>query len=229
MMGGQKMNNDRYKKQELLAKLTAEYAVSKIVPLQEAYLGSNGGRSAWARATLAKLGRLNNSVSISWLSAGEQLFDRWPSEKLVELGGTYEDEERMLRTLEAVLSLYAIHQQSSRTRCAFVCQKDESDADCKKSRRQASFACCCRRIKPDLDAASGVRRRLVAIETATDFAGVLYGVRGLIRLIKSADAAGSYGLDYYALARDLYLLQGSSQARDRVFARWSKDYFATLA
>ena len=73
-----------------------------------------------------------------------------------------------------------------------------------------------------------MRNRLAAIEAASDFEGILYGVRGLIRLMRSSDDLSSQSLDYYALAQDLYLLQTSDSARDEVFSRWSKDYFSRL-
>lgn len=221
------MEKSGYGKQKKIASLTAKYAMSKIIPLQMSYLSSNNASSARARATLARLRRLNAATGTSWFSAGDQLFDQWPCEELVELGASHKDEERMTRTLEAVLGLYAIHQQSSGVGRAVVWRKGGDD-DGSSDRRDASFGRCCRKIKVDLSEASGVRNRLAAIEAASDFEGVLYGVRGLIRLMRSSDDLSSQPLDYYALTQDLYLLQTSDSAKDEVFSRWSKDYFSCL-
>lgn len=220
------MEQSGYGKQKQIASLTAKYAMSKIIPLQMSYLSSNNASSARVRATLARLRRLNAATGTSWFSAGDQLFDQWPCEELAELGASQEDEERMARTLEAVLGLYAIHQQSSGVGRAVVWRKGGDDGS--SDRRDASFGKCCRKIKADLSEASGVRNRLAAIEAASDFEGILYGVRGLIRLMRSSDDLSSQSLDYYALAQDLYLLQTSDSARDEVFSRWSKDYFSRL-
>ncbi|WP_322354157.1 type I-E CRISPR-associated protein Cse2/CasB [Paratractidigestivibacter sp.] len=221
------MSSVGYKKQEQIASLAATYAMSKIAPLQDAYLGMSNARAAWARATLAKLRRLGPSAESSWLQSGDQLFDGWPSERLAELNASLWDEERMQRSHEAVLSLYALHQQSSRVRCASVPGSNESEEERKKRCRRSSFARCCREIEEDLDRATGVRRRLIALESAKDFDGIVYGIRGLLKMIKASGAAAD-GVDYYALARDLYLLQTTDHARGEVFSRWSKDYFATL-
>lgn len=221
------MEQSGYGKQKQIASLTAKYAMSKIIPLQMSYLSSNNASSTRARATLARLRRLNAATGTSWFSAGDQLFDQWPCEELAELGASHKDEDRMARTLEAVLGLYAIHQQSSGVGRAVVWRKGGDD-DGSSDRRDASFGKCCRKIKADLSEASGVRNRLAAIEAASDFEGILYGVRGLIRLMRSSDDLSSQPLDYYALAQDLYLLQTSDSARDEVFSRWSKDYFSRL-
>lgn len=222
------MEKSGYGKQKQIASLTAKYAMSKIIPLQMSYLGSNNASSARVRATLARLRRLNAATGTSWFSAGDQLFDQWPCEELTELGASNKDEDRMARTLEAVLGLYAIHQQSSGVGRAVVRRKDEPDEGFSARCRAASFGKCCRKIKADLSEASGVRNRLAAIEAASDFEGILYGVRGLIRLMRSSDDLSSQPLDYYALTQDLYLLQTSDSAKDKVFSRWSKDYFSRI-
>lgn len=221
------MSSVGYKKQEQLAKLAAKYAMSKIIPLQDAYLGKSNARAAWARATLAKLRRLGTSAESAWLQSGDQLFSGWPDKKLEELEATPWDEERIQRTQEAVLGLYALHQQSVKVGCAFVPGSNESEEERKRRCRRSSFARCCREIEEDLDRATGVRRRLIALESAKDFDGIVYGIRGLLKMIKASGAAAG-GVDYYALARDLYLLQTTDHARGEVFSRWSKDYFATL-
>lgn len=214
-------------KQERLAGVTATFAMAKIAVLQEAYLGKNNARSAWARAELAKLRRLNSQMDTNWISVGGELFDKWPSTELAELDASKWDEERVANTLVAAFGLYAMHQQSSKSECAFVRRDGETDEECAHRRRQASFGRCCRNIEPDLDEAAGVQRRLRYIEASAEFDGVLYGLRGLVSLIKST-AETPRCLDYYALTRDLYLLQAGQWSRDKVFSNWSKDYFAPL-
>lgn len=216
-------------KQRKLAELAAKYTMDKIVPLQEAYLGANNAHSAWARATLAKLRRLDAVGDGSWFLLGDQLFDRWPAEKLAALEASSRDEELLLRAVKGALSLYSLHQQSSKSACALVRRQNEPVEEYKIRRNRAGFGKCCRRIEPDLDEAKGVWRRLKAIESTDEFDRVLYGLRGLIQLIKSSDGAEIDGLDYYALAQDLYLLQLPGGWRDNVFSRWSKEYLSQLA
>ena len=77
-----------------------------------------------------------------------------------------------------------------------------------------------------LDEAACVRRRLMAIERANDFDTVLYNVRTLIRLMKSSKTDQLIRLDYWTLAKDLYLLQLPGGWQENVLSRWSQDYFA---
>ena len=83
-----------------------------------------------------------------------------------------------------------------------------------------TFGRACRRITPDPEQAKGVLRRLRVVESASDFNGVVRGVRTLIMLMRGADVQ----IDYGSLARDLYLIQLPSQ-RGKVFQSWGRDYY----
>lgn len=77
-----------------------------------------------------------------------------------------------------------------------------------------------RSFTPDPEQAKGVLRRLRVVESASDFNGVVRGVRTLIMLMRGADVQ----IDYGSLARDLYLIQLPSQ-RGKVFQSWGRDYY----
>lgn len=191
------------------ATAVARYAMRKIVPLQRAYLGKGGAVTA-ARASLARLRRLGTTDDSAWFSVGRDLFEDWPED---ELGMPYEN-SRPFRAICAALQLYALHQQS-KDRPMAIGAKDE-DA----SRRRGGFGAACRRIELDLEAAKGVRRRLMQVEAADDLEGMLYPLRALVGLMRAKDIP----LDYGALARDLYLVQIAA-SKGSVFARWSREYY----
>lgn len=214
--------------QNEIAEEAARYVMGKIAPLQKGYTGSNNAASTRARATLATLRRLNTSAGANAFLVGEQLFSSWPHERLCELGARPQDEDRMQATVEAVLGLYAIHQQSSEKGCAIVRSGQEDESSYHARCKAASFGRACRKIEPDLSETSGIQRRLAAIEAASDFDGVVYGLRGLIRLMKPTNKRRVIQLDYGGLTRDLYALQLSSGARDYVMTRWARDYFSNM-
>lgn len=211
--------------QEALARETGKLTILKIASLQARFCGSNNAMSADARAELARLRRLGSDAGFAWLASGQFIYDGWPRDYLAELGASKRDEERMARTLEMTLELYAIHQQSSSVGCAVIKEKDEDDEAFKKRCRRLSFAHGCRLAKPDLAEATTIMRRLQSIERASDASVVMYHLRSLIRLIKSSKDEGVIQIDYRALAHDLYLIQLPGGWKDGVFARWSQDYF----
>ena len=188
------------------------HVMSKIIPLQRGYLE---GRSAAARAQLAQLRRLDASRGSSWMAAGELLFSAWPEDAL----GSPESNAEAVNAVQAALMLYAVHQQSETRGVALV--RDSRDGS-SKDWGAGSFGRVCRDIEPDLEAAKGVQRRLSQIEAAKDFDGVTRGVRGLVQLMKAADVGP---LDYWQLARDLYLVQLRYE-RDGVMRRWARQYYA---
>lgn len=108
--------------------------------------------------------------------------------------------------------LPAVHQQSKGQGVAQKYQTDPSS--------RMTFGRACRRITPDPEQAKGVLRRLRVVESASDFNGVVRGVRTLIMLMRGADVQ----IDYGSLARDLYLIQLPSQ-RGKVFQSWGRDYY----
>ena len=211
-----------------LAALGGAYAVSLIIPLQSGLLGKNNGASARCRAELARLRKAGVNPSASFFLTGETIFERWPQEELDGLGASQFESDCVLRSVESSLNLYALHQQSEITPCAVVRREGETDEELGLRRRHASFGRACRQMEPDLSEAAGIQRRLRAIEGASDFAGVLYGMRQLVGLMKSSGKHATIPLDYWQLTYDLYLLQLAGTWRDSVLSRWSRDYFAPI-
>lgn len=202
--------------QKELAAAVGTYAVSKIYPLQSSYLG-NGASCASARATLARLRRLNVADGNSLMAVGEQLFAGWPED---DLGSP----ERCPKAFEAVcstLSLYALHQQSKDKPMALT-PEAKKGMHTSGSRMQGSLGSACRLLKPNLEEAKGIQRRLSTVEAARDFDSLYRRVRALVQLLK----AGGIPLDYWQLARDLYLVQFRYE-RDAVMRRWAQDYYCS--
>lgn len=211
-----------------LAALSGTYAVSLIAPLQGGLLGKSNGASARCRAELARLRKAGTSPSASFFLTGGTLFERWPQEELDSLGASQSESDCVLLSVESSLGLYALHQQSERSPCAVVRREGEADEELGLRRKRASFGRACRQMEPGLSEAAGVQRRLRAIEGASDFDGVLYGMRQLVGLMKSSGKHAAIPLDYWQLTYDLYLLQLAGSWRDSVLSRWSRDYFAPL-
>lgn len=229
--------------QRAVARELGRYAMRKIGSLQRSYCGGDGTTSA--RARLAQLRRLNTNVGASILTNGAELFDGWPEERLGELGASRQDEERATETITAILGLYALHQQSVAQGCAVVKGDAESDESYRARLKRGSFGRACRAIDQDLDEATGVQRRLMSIEGATNFEGVLNGVRGLVRLMKSSQRQRSrnvgdespasrtggsspIALDYGRLTEELYLMQVSESLKSSVLRQWARDYYAYI-
>lgn len=212
-------------RQEQVAWETGRLANGKIASLQRRYIGSDNAASAQARAELARLRRLISSQGRAGFAVGASIFEHWPRERLAELGVSSKDEDRMVKTVQDVLGLYALHQQSISRACAVVRGKAEDTESFKQRKRKASFGRACRSIEGDLSKASNVQRRLMAIENAADYDGVLYGLRMLIGLMKHPRDRDPIPLDYQQLAIDLYLIQLPGGWRESVIARWARDYF----
>lgn len=189
------------------------YVYAKVDRLQHSLL--NSGSDSSARASLARLRRLGSPGGGAWITAGAELFEGLP-----ELGLTAGTEKRMLNAIRASLKLYALHQQSKQQPMAL---RKVQDQDVAGSLRR-SFGWSCRQIEIDLDKADGVLRRMTSLEAAKDFDGMEYVLRGLIQLMRNKEVP----VDYYLLARDLYLVQFDS-LRDEVFMRWSRDYYARVS
>lgn len=219
--------------QRAIAKDLGDYVMSKVIPLQRSYCGGSGASSARARGKLAQLRHLNANTGSYVLMNGEELYGGWPEEPLRRHGASRRDEERAIHTVNSVLGLYALHQQSLARGCAVIRGKEEPTEEYLARLRRGSFGRACRAINDDLDEASGVQRRLMSIEGASNFEGVMVGVRALVRLMKSSrarsdDAAGEVviALDYGGLTQDLYLIQVSEAWRVNVLERWARDYYA---
>lgn len=208
-----------------LAREAGRLANSKIASIQCRYTGQNNAASARARAELAQLHKINGSNNDSWFATDGLILEGWSRERMEQFGASESDEGRVFCALKKTLGLYALHQQSKPIGCAILRNKDESDEDFRARAARASFGRACRLIEPELDEAACVRRRLMAIERANDFDAVLYNVRSLIRLMKSSKNDQLIRLDYWALAKDLYLLQLPGGWQENVISRWSRDYF----
>ncbi len=196
------------------AHLIGVYVARKIAKLQASFLSSGSG-SAAARASLARLRRLDQPSGGVWAAAGSELFQGLP-----DMGASRKDEERMLKAVKSALKLYAYHQQSKSMPMALIKPDDEDEGTV----RRRSFGWSCRAIEFDLEESSGVVRRMAALESARDISGIVNGLRSLIQLMRANDMP----VDYYQLARDLYLLQFDG-CRSEVFMRWSRDYYRSYS
>ena len=192
------------------ANAVGKYAAKSIFDLQREYTAESGS-SARSRARLARLRRDLDGTAPTWMSIGEELFAQWPQELEAPADDSPEF-DRQVNAIRAALELYAVHQQSKGQGVAQKYQTDPSS--------RMTFGRACRRIAPDPEQAKGVLRRLRVVESASDFNGVVRGVRTLIMLMRGADVQ----IDYGSLARDLYLIQLPSQ-RGKVFQSWARDYY----
>lgn len=196
------------------ANSVGRYVKRKISEIQGI---STGKRPQAASARLARWRRMGMRGDAPSLMYGEEVLEGWPIDEL----GSPDGDSRAFKAVSATLELYAWHQQSKSYPVAVFATQE--------SGKRRSFAGACREAQFDLEHAGGFRSRLASVEAATDFDGVTLNVRGLIRLLKSAkDSHGvprQLAFDYEALARDLYLIQMGDDAKSRVLARWSTDYF----
>ena len=188
------------------------FVVGKVQPLQRRFLATGPGTSD-ARATIAKLRRLGTSAGSGWMLVGDQVLDGWP-EDLLGQPVRGDRPTRELLAVQAALRFYGLHQQSQHSGMAMDGRTSAPGA------YRGGFGQACRRIEPKLDGAANVQRKLLAIEGAADFDGVLYQIRALISLLK----AKAIPLDYFAFASDLYRLQFDA-AREGVLARWADEYY----
>ena len=184
---------------------------SKVIfDLQREYTAESGS-NARSRARVARLRRDLDGTAPTWMSIGEELFAQWPQELEAPADDSPEF-DRQVNAVKVALELYAVHQQSKGQGVAQKYQTDPSS--------RMTFGRACRRITPDPEQVKGVLRRLRVVESASDFNGVVRGVRTLIMLMRGADVQ----IDYGSLARDLYLIQLPSQ-RGKVFQSWGRDYY----
>lgn len=195
------------------ARTIGAFVASKIKRLQ-------GGKTTSApsgpnaRAALARLRKLGTPGGGSWIMVGNDLFADWP-----ELDLSERSEDRMLKAVAGALQLYALHQQAKAMSVAwFPKEGEEAEVSLPRCR---SFGWSCRQIERDREREQGIRRRMAAIEATRDFDGMEVHLRALVQLMRGKDVR----VDYRTLAEDLYLLQFES-AREQVFMRWARDYYA---
>lgn len=212
---------------EKRARLVERHVMSKIAPLQKSLL-ENRGEASRARAALARLRRLTSSGDVAWTLVGSDIFEGWPEElECPHEAAVDVAQDRALMAVCGVLGLYALHQQSESQPMAIMQDPEQGPLP---DHKRVSFGRACRQIAPNLDDADGIRRRLVALESLCrqgvrcDMDGVLYNMRGLVTLMKSAKPR-PVRLDYGLLAHDLYLLQFHG-ACDAIMMRWGRDYFS---
>ena len=196
------------------ASIVGGYVNRKVLGFQRRYL-SNGHDASEGRATLARLRKLGTAGG-SLFAAGSELFADLP-----DLALDPKEEKRVLNTVMAAFRLYARHQQSESVPMA-ICEQGDEDA---RNALRRSFGWSCWKAgsaagKRGQDKAPGIKRRLASLETASDFDGIELQLRGLISIVKTEDVP----VDYFLLARDLYLLQIPSCRKD-VFLRWSRDFY----
>jgi CRISPR system Cascade subunit CasB len=176
----------------------------KVNSLQKNYLA---GRPS-ARASLARLRRINTSDEQSWMIVGEEVFSDIPD---LESGQKFEEKE--LGSIRSALGFYALLQQSK----GYPVADDSIDA---------SFGRACRKIAVDDNhGAKGVKRRLAVIEAAHDFQGVQFGVRSLVQLMHASDE--HIQLNFGLLAADFFKIQFEG-FRPSVFERWALDYYRSI-
>lgn len=188
-----------------------------ILKLQDRYL-SQGRDAAKGRATLARLKRLGMDGYSQWIAVGGELFSNLPDFALDPW-----EEKHVLNAVIGSFRLYARHQQSESSPMAL--RKDDSSPEARRT-RSFGWSCWkagCEARNHNREIASGITRRLSALESTLDFDGIEFQLRGLISIIKNEQVP----IDYFLLAQDLYLLQIPGY-RDGVFQRWSRDYFASF-
>jgi CRISPR system Cascade subunit CasB len=130
------------------------------------------------------------------------VFEDWPTELRPRSDAPTDDE----RAAQAALTLYAIHQQSKRTKRMHQNGRSLGLAVGQLGRATAS--------------SEAVRRRFDALTTAQSITEVLHHGRGLVTQLRGAEIP----LDYGMLARHLVQLQRPDLA-DRARLRWARDYY----
>lgn len=120
--------------------------------------------------------------------------------------GLSDDPTDAERAAYAALTLFALHQQSQRSKSMH--------------RKDFSFGRSARLLGRRSNAQDAVRRRFTAVATATTTEELLHHARGLVQQLRAHDIP----LDYGRFARDLYFLQSPSTA-DRVRLAWGRDFY----
>lgn len=187
------------------AELIRDEVGKRVWRLQRPYLDVRNAGNAEATATLARLRRCPLDEPGADPRVWEVTFADLP-EKL-RGGGAPSPAEQ---AIHACLVLYALHQQSN-------------DAPVHQSGARLGIAVqqLARQRGSDGHPDESSMRRLHQVVLATDTAGRLHHLRGLITLMRGE--AQPVPVDYALLAVDLWRLIEPRENSDRVFARWGRD------
>jgi len=174
----------------------------KVRWLQEAYLRNEASAGS-------ALARLRHGVTSA---AGSDL-------ELIEFttAGLYPDDVRMADAPTAAehaaytaITLYAVHQQSKRLKGMHIVDPEHP----------FTIGRAARQLVASTGAEEAVRRRFVALGTASSWDEVVHHSRGLIQQLRANDIP----LDYGRFARDLLRLRSGRYAND-VRNAWGRDFF----
>lgn len=196
------------------AMLCASLVNRRVATLQAAYL-SDGPRSSDARAALARLRRLRSTSEAAGLKSGLDIVYRCIPE---EFAPDTPEERKALFATAGSLTLYAVHQQSKRTPMAII--EADRNEEGETIYINVSFGASARRLNDVAGDIASVERRLSQIGSASSAEAAWEPLHAIVRLMR----AHAVAVDYWSLARDLYLMT-SPATKDRVLLRWMRDYY----
>jgi CRISPR system Cascade subunit CasB len=182
--------------------LIRNHVTSRVIRLQSGALSANPGLQSAARADLAELRRASAddpSDPRVWALTLEGL--------PINLVGTPDSDQPTAAELavHSALVLFASHAQSMTT---------------ERHIRGQRLGLALRALAGDDRANEGVIRRFQAFATATAWRPRIGHLRGLVSLMRS----GGVGLDYGAVAADLYRSQTPDGLR-RARLQWGRDFY----
>lgn len=175
------------------------FVLSKIVPLQNGYVGAQP--TSHSRAALARLRRGVGKSPAECPDLAEFYVD--PEER-----PSSEDPTSREWAAHMAIGLYAVHQQSGSQRM---------------HRSGMPFGAAVGSIS-DQGQNAGVVRRFQALATATDLAELSRHARGIVQLLRQA----GQGFDYGEFAADLVRFQ-DARYTDEVRMRWGRGFYGLRA
>lgn len=186
-----------------VARGVEHYVGARVAGLQNALLDRSHRSHSATVATLARLRRTQPgdvSDSASW----DVVFNGMSP----ELVGRGDNPSPAERAIHAALLLYAGHAQSA-----------DGPRHIRGRRLGHAIGDLARADSPEAYAEGAVARRFRAFASATTWVSAVRHLRGLISLMRSH----GIGLDYGALAADLYRIQHPEGLR-RVRLQWARDF-----